>query len=75
MNIYFDFHDWWIGYYRGENYHFVCPLPTLVIRWARRKPIDPLRVILDEMLGVEAPTEKVVIRHGFTAFGWPGPDE
>lgn len=35
MKIYFDFRDWWIGYYRGEHFHFVCPLPTLVIRWPR----------------------------------------
>jgi hypothetical protein len=35
MKIYFDFNDWWVGYYRGENYHFICPLPTLVIRRER----------------------------------------
>ena len=33
--IYFDFADWWVGYYRGPNHHYVCPLPTLVIRWCR----------------------------------------
>lgn len=33
--VYFDLNDWWIGYYRGSNWHFVCPLPTLVIRWSR----------------------------------------
>jgi hypothetical protein len=37
VKIYFDFNDWWIGYYRGDGHHYVCPLPTLVIRW-RRKP-------------------------------------
>lgn len=36
MKIYFDFNDWWIGYYRGSTYHFVCPLPTIVICWPRR---------------------------------------
>jgi hypothetical protein len=36
MRIYFDFNDWWIGYYRGPHAHFVCPLPTIVIRWPRR---------------------------------------
>ena len=36
MKIYIDTNDWWVGYYRGEHYHFVCPLPTLVIRWSRR---------------------------------------
>jgi hypothetical protein len=40
MSIYFDFRDWWIGYYRGDNHHYVCPLPTVVIRWRRRPPAD-----------------------------------
>lgn len=35
--IYLDFNDWWIGYYRGPNHHYFCPLPTLVIRVPRRK--------------------------------------
>jgi hypothetical protein len=35
MKVYFDFNDWWIGYYRGSQYHFVCPLPTVVVRWKR----------------------------------------
>lgn len=35
--VYVDRRDWWIGYYRGERYHFVCPLPCLVIRWERRR--------------------------------------
>jgi hypothetical protein len=32
-------HDWfpkWIGYYRGPNHHYVCPVPSVVIRWRRR---------------------------------------
>lgn len=36
MRIYRDTDDWWIGYYRGPHHHYVCPLPTLVIRWRRR---------------------------------------
>lgn len=36
MKIYFDFNDWWIGYYRGPVYHYICLLPTLVIRWPKR---------------------------------------
>ena len=36
MKVYFDLHDWWVGYYRGDEHHYVCPLPTLVIRWTRR---------------------------------------
>lgn len=35
--VYIDPADWWIGYYRGPNHHYVCPLPTLVIRWPRRR--------------------------------------
>lgn len=33
--VYWDFRDWWIGYYRGDTHHYVCPLPCLVIRWRR----------------------------------------
>lgn len=33
--IYFDFRDWWVGYYRGDTHHYVCLLPTLVLRWDR----------------------------------------
>lgn len=36
MKLYFDFNDWWVGYYRSGSYHYVCPFPTLVIRWPRR---------------------------------------
>lgn len=35
LRIYFDLRDWWIGYYRGDTHHYVCPLPTLVVRWNR----------------------------------------
>lgn len=31
-----DLRDRWIGYYRGDTHHYVCPLPTVVIRWRRR---------------------------------------
>lgn len=37
IKVYFDFRDWWIGYYRGATHHYVCPLPTLVIRWSRKR--------------------------------------
>lgn len=37
MKIYIDANDWWIGYYRSERHHYVCLLPTVVIRW-KRKP-------------------------------------
>lgn len=36
VSIYLDFRDWWVGYYRGDDYHYVCPLPCIVIRWSRR---------------------------------------
>jgi hypothetical protein len=36
VNIYLDSRDWWVGYYRGNEHHYVCPLPTVVIRWERR---------------------------------------
>lgn len=36
MTIYLDARDWWIGYYRGPTHHYVCPLPCIVVRWARR---------------------------------------
>jgi hypothetical protein len=36
MKIYLEPRDIWIGYYRGDTHHYVCPLPTLVIRWQRR---------------------------------------
>lgn len=35
VRVYIDTVDWWVGYYRGPNHHYVCPLPTLVIRWNR----------------------------------------
>lgn len=35
LRIYIDRRDWWIGYYRSELRHYVCPLPTVVIRWDR----------------------------------------
>lgn len=35
---YRDGRDWWVGYYRGDTHHYVCPLPTIVLRWRRRRP-------------------------------------
>jgi hypothetical protein len=42
VKVYLDFHDWWVGYYRGGRHHYVCPLPCVVIRWARRHPEMPV---------------------------------
>lgn len=36
MDIYQDMNDWWVGYYRGATHHYVCLLPTIVIRWDRK---------------------------------------
>lgn len=38
VTVYQDLADWWVGYYRGPNHHYVCPLPTVVIRWPRHDP-------------------------------------
>lgn len=35
MKVYLDLRDWWIGYYRGDDHHYVCVLPTVVVRWQR----------------------------------------
>jgi hypothetical protein len=32
MRVYIEPRDWWIGYYRGDTHHYVCPLPTVVFR-------------------------------------------
>jgi hypothetical protein len=37
IRIYVDRADWWIGYYRGTDHHYVCLVPTVVIRWRRRR--------------------------------------
>lgn len=37
---YRDRNDWWIGYYRGDEHHYVCPLPTIVLRFPRRRRAD-----------------------------------
>lgn len=38
VRVYLEPRDWWIGYYRGDDHHYVCPLPCVVIRWKRRRP-------------------------------------
>src|SRR3954468_19167615 len=35
MRVYIDTRDWWVGYYRGANHHYICPLPCLVVRIPR----------------------------------------
>lgn len=36
MKVYVEPADWWVGYYRGPNHHYVCVIPCVVIRWKRR---------------------------------------
>lgn len=36
VRVYIEPRDWWVGYYRGDTHHYVCPLPCVVIRWKRR---------------------------------------
>lgn len=36
MKVYIEPRDWWIGYYRGPNHHYVCPIPCVVIRWPHK---------------------------------------
>lgn len=36
MKIYIDTNDWWIGYYRGPNHHYIILIPTVVIRFNRK---------------------------------------
>lgn len=38
MKVYIEPRDWWIGYYRGDEHNYVCPLPCVVVRWKRRPP-------------------------------------
>jgi len=33
--VYIEPRDVWIGWYRDEKAHYVCPLPCVVLRWAR----------------------------------------
>lgn len=40
LKVYLDSRDWWVGYYRGTDHHYVCLLPTVVLRWSR-SPVPP----------------------------------
>jgi hypothetical protein len=31
--VYRDKADWWVGVYFGPNHVYICPLPTLVLRF------------------------------------------
>lgn len=48
VKVYIDTADWWIGYYRGPNHHYVCVVPLVVIRWNRRGPGDAEPISLGE---------------------------
>lgn len=36
VRLYIDERDWWVGYYRAPERHYVCVLPTVVVRWPRK---------------------------------------
>jgi hypothetical protein len=42
LTVYLDRRDIWVGYYRGDTHHYVCPLPTVVVRWTREPTADDL---------------------------------
>jgi hypothetical protein len=35
LDVYPDPASWWMGAYLAPNAVYVCPVPCLVIRWAR----------------------------------------
>lgn len=37
MKVYWEPRDWWVGVYFGLDHIYVCPLPTLVIRFGRSR--------------------------------------
>lgn len=43
LSVYLEPRDWWIGVYVAPGAVFVCPLPTLVIRWQRRPGLPASR--------------------------------
>ena len=36
FKIYLNRNDQWIGRYRGDDYNYLCILPTVVIQWRRK---------------------------------------
>lgn len=42
VRVYIEPRDWWVGYYRGDRHHYVCPLTCVVIRWRRSTTDQPL---------------------------------
>ena len=40
VRLYVDRSDCWVGWYRGEESHYVCLLPCLVIRIDRKRPLQ-----------------------------------
>lgn len=36
MKVYLEPRDVWVGYFRGDDHHYVCPLPCVVVRWRRK---------------------------------------
>lgn len=36
LSLYWEPRDLWVGVFVGEHAVYICPLPTLVIRWRTR---------------------------------------
>lgn len=41
LRIYVEPRDVWVGVYIADLYLYVCPLPTVVFRWTRRRAAWP----------------------------------
>jgi hypothetical protein len=41
MKIYLDNRDWWVGWYRGTEHHYICLLPCIVLRVTRKASATP----------------------------------
>src|SRR5690349_25080362 len=43
LKLYFDINKLWIGYCRDYSYHTICLIPTIVIRWDRKKKVEQFK--------------------------------
>ena len=50
LTVYTDRRNIWVGYQRGDSHHYVCPVPCVVVRWAREPnaadPADAIRPVV-----------------------------
>ena len=40
LRVFIDTRDWWVGYYRSYDYHYVILIPTVVIRWDKKNKVS-----------------------------------